>query len=200
MQIIDKYRDYYDWHQFEYGEVDKTATYDRRGSKIITNQDFFDYCHFDEIKYNKFRNLQWHYFLKGCLILFEVGRVQYILDYSGPIKVKYKFNENIKLCRKPVTLIHIRIDIDPFRKKIKDLDNINHIKVQESEYQHAIEDAIWKETPIPSLIDSKEFYNNLENYFRSFYNDKTVEIQNTDLQKLENAGFDKKSSFRHPIK
>ena len=40
MQIIDKNKDYYDYCQFEFGPVDKTATFDRQGSKVLSEKEF----------------------------------------------------------------------------------------------------------------------------------------------------------------
>jgi hypothetical protein len=80
-----------------------------------------------------------------------------------------------------------------------DIRSIWDIEI-EAEYNFGLENPILKNTPIPSLIPAREIYNNLDNYFRSMRNDKTVELVNSDIDKAINHGFDKKTSFRHPIK
>jgi hypothetical protein len=187
MQIIDKNKDYYDYCQFEFGTLDKTATYDRRGSGKMDRRHFFSYC---------FTNS----------MLLEVGYVQYVFKsnnllwedgqpYDGNLVLLNKFDEGLRLCPAPVTLVPIyNGDVD--FKSARDIE----IDDYDDEYEPYFENPILIETPIPSLIPAREFYNNLDNYFRSLKNDKAVKIENSDIEKAINHGFDKKTSFRHPVK
>ena len=76
-------------------------------------------------------------------------------------------------------------------------DTIYNIKVIE---ESRIENPILKDTSISSLLIPVDIWKELSNYISSKGNDKNVEIVNSDIAKLENHGFDKKSSFRNPIK
>jgi hypothetical protein len=74
------------------------------------------------------------------------------------------------------------------------------IDVEGDAKESALSNPILKDTPIPSIIPARDFYNAIDNYLRSKYNDKTIEIKNSDIDKAINHGFDKKTSFRHPVK
>ena len=102
MQIIDKNKDYYDYCQFEFGPVDKTATFDRRGSKVLNEQGFLrQFCGRSYFNRNFFSDYHdpkgekegtWYYFdvidsfrydINDCDIsplLLEAGSVQYVLE------------------------------------------------------------------------------------------------------------------------
>jgi len=221
LQIIDKNKDYYDYCQFEYGPVDKTATYDRRGSKVITEEDFFRYCYKDRLYYDKNDNLRYSNYSYSCsepLVLLEVGNIQNILKLSncdfkwinqenneftirGDISILYKFDNGVHICREAVTLTHFKNKREfrwPYR--VCELKSAQDIEVNENHYEHAIENPVLRDTPIPAIIPARDFYIALDNYFRSAYNDKTIDINNSDIDKAINHGFDKKTSFRHPIK
>jgi hypothetical protein len=190
MQIIDKNKDYYDYCQFEFGPVDKTVTYVRQGH-IITEDYFYNYCYMD-------------------FVLLEVGYIQYILESNnmkwidsftvrGDVSIFRKFDENIHLCPEPMTIIHFK-NRNCKKSKITDIKSIDDIDLDINEYNYGLRNPILKNTPIPSMIPARELYNALDNYLRSMNNDKNIEIVNSDLDKIINRGFDKKTSFRHPIK
>lgn len=213
MQIIDKNKDYYDYCQFEFGPVDKTATYDRRQSVIVTRENFYNYCYASQTSKNHWFERRTSYY-----ILLEIGNIQYVLEFNnvdvklinretgeysvkGDITVFNKFEENVHLCPKPVTLTHFD-NRNRFNWKSGNtgIRSVNDIKIKNDHLKFAFENPILKDTPVPSIIPARDFYNTLDNYFRSFQNDKTVEIVNSDIDKAVNHGFDKKTSFRHPVK
>jgi hypothetical protein len=239
MQIIDKNKDYYDYCQFEFGQVDKSATYDRRGSVLLTEDEFFKLCYGDILRYlndheENNKDAHWYYFKsfikKKYLyygwkepeyqVLLEIGNIQYVLlfkntrymwiDYAtsnykirGDISILYKFDNNVHLCNKPITLRYFRNKNEPHWKTgtpaMKSALDIGFDKIYHKNPLN-IENPILKDTPIPAIIPARDIYNALDNYFRSMYNDKTVEIQNSDIDKAINHGFDKKTSFRNPVK
>ena len=213
VQVIDKNKDYYDHCQFEFGPVDKTVTYDRRGSKILSEDEFFKYC-IDRRIVNQ--NFYTHRY-----ILLEVGCVQYILGFdnikvnwidratdnytiSSDTFIRYSFNEGVHLCKAPVTLAHAvkkwKYDGKKYMSFLRSIQSPLDIQAVICNSEYAFENPILKNTQIPSIIPARDFYNALDNYFRSLYNDKTVEILNSDVDKAINHGFDKKISFRHPVK
>ena len=241
MQIIDKNKDYYDYCQFEFGPVDKTAIFDRRGSKVLSKQEFLrQFC---GNKYSKFLSYNfspkekegtWYYFDDEerpypyysfdssdiSPLLLEAGSVQYVLElknasymwirqadggyeytFRGDLSLVHSFDENVHLCHNPITLIHFRNkNEDNWKSRDDTLKSALDIDVGEDTVKDALVNPILKDTPIPSIIPARDFYNALDNYFRSMYNDKTIEIKNSDIEKAINHGFDKKASFRHPVK
>lgn len=214
MYIIDKNKDYYDFHSHIYG-VDKTVTFDRRGSIIITNDNLirlscrygwqYDRLHKDD---------------KNFIIL-EVGNVQYLIILFDFIvkdnpdhytKLVFCSMQIIKIFRhnrhffdKPISIKGVNFDWrwsykkgNLFNKKYKIENSIEEVikRVFESE----IELPILAKTDITSLIDGKEIWIELQSYIASLNNDKDISIPMTDVEKAEIHGFDKKTSFRNPIK
>ena len=235
MQIIDKNKDYYDHCQFEFGPVDKTTTFDRRGSKAITKKEFFRYCYKNELSfrasdgkliryaYYGFRGEkegQWFYWRPdhATLVLLEVGNIQYVLELKntrdmwinktageftimGDVSILHRFDEGVHLCQKPVTLTHFgNKNIYNWRSGNTSLRSALDIDVGKDTIKGVLENPILKNTPIPSVIPARDFYNAIDNYLRSMFNDKTIEIKNSDIDKAINHGFDKRTSFRHPVK
>ena len=221
MQIIDKNKDYYDYCQHEFGPVDKTTAFDRRGSKVISEKDFFNHCYKYSLPRYLGKSKYWRYYGfydMSQYMMLEIGNIQYILAFSktefkwidqaaseyiirGDVSVLHRFDEGVHLCRKPMTLVHFRNRLrfqgkgDPFPLRFTD-----DIEILDKYRNYAIENPVLRDTPIPSIIPAREFYNALDNYFGSMHNDKSIEIINSDIAKAENHGFDKKTSFRHPIK
>ena len=229
MQIIDKLNDYYDYLQFEFGSVDKDSTFDRRGSSLLTKEDFFKYCYKDEItrffSYVKNRQINHFFPYKYINVLLEIENIQYILKFTnmkisiinsstneyticGDVSIDQIFDKGIHLFPEAITLTHFirKIKYEGYKtilqrwKFYSKLNDLSDIYVTKDIYNDAIKNPILKSTPIASIIPARDVYNALDNYFRSKCNDKTITISNTDIQKAENAGFDRKSSFRHPVK
>ena len=98
----------------------------------------------------------------------------FIIPYFGNKRKEYKLFKN---------------NIDFLNKK--------YIEINEN---RIIVNPILDATHIPSFIPAMDIWVELNNYISSKYNDKTIEIKNSDTDKLINHGFDKVSSFRNPIK
>jgi len=232
MQIIDKNKDYYDFYQFEFGPVDKTATYDRRGSKVLTEEEFFRHFYknvppfynvdtFSRIHSDE-KDGQWYYWKPNNYVsnyvsslLLEIGSIQYVIELKntkhmwinkrnsefiirGDVSILYKFDEGAHLCPAPVTLTHFHNKNNRYNWRYNNNSprSAQDIEPDKNLSDYAIQNPILKETAVPSLIPARNFYIALDNYFRSMYNDKTVEIKNSDIDKAINHGFDKKTSFR----
>ena len=212
MLIIDKYKDYYDHFSHIYG-VDKKVVYDRRNSYPLTTHNILE-----RIK-NKGR---WYYNDKLYFVL-EVGVVQYlfaindfyikqkldtvfykpeILD-SKPITLDHTFRENKHYFEKESTFVLADLKFELEWKKHRKAKNYVFNTLKEAidfEEDSKISNPILKDTVITSLIEPFEIWVEVSNYISSLNNDKKVDIKLTDVDKAINHGFDKKSSFRHPIK
>ena len=208
MYIIDKNKDYYDYFKGIYG-IDKTITYDRRGSAVLSEMSLME--HITPFEMNRTEGTY--------TFILEVGTVQYLFKakilfritdiyssmarpYRGKfelIKVfkdhKHYFPKEISLV--PVNTPHIwswkRHEGDTYSavKSFSDLDVLEDKR---------IDNPILKDTSIASLIPPMDIWIELTNFISSKYNDKTVTIVNSDVDKAVNHGFDKKTSFRNPIK
>jgi len=79
--------------------------------------------------------------------------------------------------------------------------------IQQNSFEEAVvikdnevKNPILRETKLTSLLDPQEIWVNLDNYLSSLNNDKDVSIPMTEEEKAEVHGFDRKTSFRNPIK
>jgi hypothetical protein len=64
----------------------------------------------------------------------------------------------------------------------------------------SIEDPILADTSLTSILDGEAIWKEIQNYISSLNNEVDVETDISDVDKAVNHGFDKKTSFRHPIK
>ena len=129
MQIIDKIKDYYDYLQYEFGQVDKDSTFDRRGSVLLSEEEFFKYCYKDEVdRYFGYIKAYSHYRYEksNCiLVLLEIGNIQYILKFEnmkiiirntitneytvkGNVLIDQIFDMGFHLLPDTITLTHFR--------------------------------------------------------------------------------------------
>jgi hypothetical protein len=206
MYILDKNKDYYDYYKGIYG-IDKTITYDRRGSTVLSEQKLLE-------------------FISDCVInspssvvyfILEVGTIQYLFrvkmyykradkysfpePYKGEFSLNNVFKDHRHYFPKEISLVPARVNHGWYwqnkrneDKVVKSWDEIELLK------DRMVNNPIIKDTSIASFIDPKDIWIELTNFISSKYNDKTVDIVNTDADKIVNHGFDKKSSFRNPIK
>jgi hypothetical protein len=204
--IIDKNKDYYDYYMGIYG-IDKTITYDRRGSTVLSEKRLLDSITHE---FNATKSIEY--------FVLEVGTIQYLfrvnVDYKLPYKLSqftepYKgefslnnvFKDHRHYFETEISLVPARINHGWYWQNKRNEDKVvkswREIEVQSDKM---VSNPILKDTSIASFIDPKDIWIELTNFISSKYNDKTVNIVNTDMDKIVNHGFDKKSSFRNPIK
>jgi len=214
MLIIDKNDDYYDYLSNIYGR-DPKVVYDRRKSTIILSQeDLFDFAYKNE-RYSKHNDT--------CYVLLEVGFFQYLFRfknikcikkeglslnyfwhsamYSSDFELICVYDNNKHYFPGIMTLVKSNIYIPyNWRGKEKEYDfkslSFKDMRVQENE----IVNPILKNTLITKFIEPQNIWMQLNNYISSLGNDKNVDIKNSDVDKALNHGFDKRWSFKHPIK
>jgi hypothetical protein len=208
MYIIDKNKDYYDYLAGIYG-VDKQITYDRRGSIILPDSFLLDYI----------TKSQWDLIKSTEHFVIEIGENQYLFrveieykhgngpnTFSVPSKGNFSllktFKDNKHYYNKEISLVPVNVTRDwrKCRNGQEEFVNVEYYSDLHIIENKIIPNVIFRETIIPSFIDPKEVWIALSNYISSKYNDKTVAIKNTDTDKIINHGFDKRWSFRHPVK
>jgi hypothetical protein len=224
MYIIDKNKDYYDYLKGIYG-IDKTITYDRRGSVVLSE---FSLLNQLSNAYTLAKEL--HNLISTKHFVLEIGTVQYIFqtkitykkdkfginDAYIPVSGKYKI---IGILKEHQHYFDKEISIVPFRlnflnnhyywdywyyrnknKEEKEIEIKTWSEVTDIQTDKIIVNPILTNTSIASFIPPMDIWIELNNYISSKYNDKIIEIVNTDKDKVINHGFDTKSSFRHPVK
>ena len=220
MYIIDKNTDFYDYYSNIYG-VDKKIIYDRRDSTILTNNFIFDSIIFDSHHYRWGKPFNF-------LILFEIGFKQYLFLYENikiiTVKDFCSMNNIEKVNKYDLRLVRIFSDNKHYfdkeisflyniyikeeykyskqckkdRYKIYDLISFNEIGY-DNDYR-LIENPIIKDSMFTAFFDPSTIWKELSMYCSSRYNDKTINIKNSNKEEIINHGFDVKTSFRHPIK
>jgi hypothetical protein len=205
MYIIDKNKDYYDYYKSIYG-IDKTITYDRRGSTVLSEQKLLK-------------------FISNCVVdspssvlyfILEVGTIQYLFrvkmyykradkysfpePYKGEFSLNNVFKDHKHYFKKEISLVPVKTNRGYWWSKQHENEVAKSWGEIEVLKDRVVDNPIVADTSIPSFIDPKDIWIELTNFISSKYNDKTVDIVNTDIDKVVNHGFDKKSSFRNPIK
>ena len=210
--ILDKNKDFYDYMGSIYG-VDKGVTYDRRGSVVMTDFSLLKHVVDDHV------HAYWKE-KKTDFFVVEVGDVQHLFGItdvkygksispslrgdpiSGDIRLIKSFKEHHHYFEKEITLVPVRHE-RPYgwwRQRGKTEFRPEVWSELVPIMDHAIPNPILRDTTLAGLLDAKEMWIDLSNYISSKYNDKTIEIVNSDVDKIINHGFDKKTSFRNPIK
>jgi len=195
MYIIHKNKDYYDYYSHIYGEY-KSITFDRRGSIVITDENFI--------------NFRENYSFKdGQFIVLEVGTVQYLIrvyniiivnDYYNHIYDKYissnieivnVFKNHINKFGSPLSIKKVDVKLEYNRKYEK---FFNYSEYFPTTYEPILL-PILANTRITSLIPAEDIWKELSNYISSLKNDKDS-VYVSDIEKVVNHGFDKRESFR----
>lgn len=200
MFIIDKNKDYYDYFSNIYG-CDKNITFDRRGSKIITDENVVNIYNYDKHE--------------GQFFILEVGNVQYLIrlydlvlkkaDYlystaeifvSVKMEIKNIFRDNKNILGFPISIRSVDIPNRSYHYYKK----TRKFKTDYTEYDvtntTVINLPILANTQLTRLINPEEIWKELSNYISSLKNDKDS-VFVPDIQKVVNHGFDKKESFRN---
>jgi len=219
MLIIDKNDDYYDYLSNIYGR-DPKVVYDRRKSIIIpSQQDLFNLTSPEKRSFKNNNNchilleagfFQYVFIFKNIKLVKEAG--QYSPDYSWQdamytydFELAHVYNDNKHYFPGIMTLAKTDIYL-PYmwrirREKEKGIDfkSLSFIDMR-TDKDKTINNPILKNTLITKFIEPQDIWMQLNNYISSLGNDKDVDIKNSDVDKAINHGFDKRWSFRHPIK
>lgn len=217
MRIIDNKKDYYDYIVSIRG-LDNDIVYDRRNSVKLADsylqygQEYFYMTplytdKYREMKKDWWRNgkkIEYKRELKGNIYhyVLEVGNFHYLFE------IERYLDDNDS---KKVILIPTLIKCEEVKERRTDVP-IALIPCRYSYWFYGgnsdsitfrtngiIKNPILNGTYITGFISPEEIYDNVYNYLISI-REKPIIDKRTDIQKLEGKGFDKKTSFRHPIK
>lgn len=209
MYIVDKNKDYYDHYSHIYG-IDKHVVFDRRGSQIITDENIVNLLTYPVYNDENF-------------VILEVGTVQYLIKVfktkwkNSPAGLIYEhfvsccmshlwtFRNHKHYYEKPMSIREVSINYQGGYYwgrgcKREYILNDNYNDVIKNVKDEGIELPIIAKTQLTSMIDGEVIWWELQNYISSLNNDKDISIPMTDVEKAVTHGFDKKTSFRHPVK
>lgn len=206
MKIIDNKKDYYDYLQGIYGQ-DPKAIYDRRSSFAFVKGYLPDIFRNDQLF------LKENFGILGYIgyIYIIAGRKVFVISYYNNLKQKLiKLVGNRDITRETEIPLMLNFhNVLPIRlnspiKEPKDLytpyflSDINYL------YEHdiigysrecAINNPILQSVGL-TCIPADEIFLNIQDFLLSL-NEKEIIDNRTDIQKVESAGFDKKTSFRN---
>jgi len=216
MRIISKIKDFYDYISYEFSDKDDDIVFDRRNSIIITKNDIASFLGLNRYEKKTYYSDISNYliFQVGCLFfLIEVYDVEYKDVIVCGIKEKEFSNYKMKVLSKWRNYnskdvmnfyklhryFYYKTDnqfIDYAKNEILSEDD----KMKSAGYTN-IKDKVFilNETGLASIIDPKEIYLALDEYFSSLITDKEKResVGITNNEKIVNHGFDKKISFRN---
>lgn len=192
MKIISKVKDYYDYLSGIYG-IDEQIVYDRRKFE----EPFGNLSKFPTKFYNHYlENTE-----KIDFVLLEIGNIHYLFKtyeyvtnrnvdefYKKEHELVYKYKTDKKFSDAPVAMVRVNTYTNRTGKVII-MGKIGSV----------INNPILINTWIPTYIPANEIYELVYEYLISEREPK-INDNRTDVEKLESKGFDKKTSFRHPIK
>ena len=208
MYIIDSNKDFYDYVSHIYG-VDKNIVFDRRGSQRIEDSSLTALTGVDSR------------FSGPKLIFIEIGEAHYLVKLfnfkfrKDLINIEVVKSFNIELFHKYPIAPHkfdsyISIHnasmypwIDWNWKSgdyiIKEVPSLDEIYRQIGGREDYISNPIFVNTSLTKVLDASSVWIEIQTYISSLDNDKDIESNITDKEKVVVHGFDK-YSFRHPIK
>lgn len=210
MKILDKCKEFYDYIVSIYG-IDNDIILDRR------NKEDFD---FPDNTYN----WKYSYFSNGSLyFVLEIGYNQYlfkvdyidgkkqnvqlvkvfestcqIIDYKAEFNVNYKHNVAYKLKHRKDLLSNVTNFYEVCLQTAISLKEITieTLRFDQLANRSTIKNKVYVNlNPFAKYLDPVTVYNQIYSFLLS-KKDKKIVDSRTDVQKLESAGFDRKTSFR----
>lgn len=210
MKILDKCKEFYDYVVSIYG-IDNDIILDRR------NKEDFD---FPDNTYN----WKYSYFSNGSLyFVLEIGYNQYlfkvdyidgkkqnvqlvkvfestcqIIDYKAEFNVNYKHNVAYKLKHRKDLLSNVTNFYEVCLQTAISLKEITieTLRFDQLANRSTIKNKVYVNlNPFAKYLDPVTVYNQIYSFLLS-KKDKKIVDSRTDIQKLESAGFDRKTSFR----
>lgn len=226
MKIRSKFKDYYDYIGQRYGE-DPEVVYNRgkipgggeiKDEKLLKEfgqgRHYRRYQRKDELNSVEY---DLEYLVAGEMVFPMVRAVRYITD-SGPFidyqpldrKMLYWMNNSMYPSEEKLwDQYQAEISSPPFKKVVRELmlkAGVPVFKIGRTEVGHRLE--ISENTPIlknfwiPSLVKPEVMWQNIYATITNVLRknpDKEVPVQLKDKDRIVKAGFDLKSSFRHPV-
>ena len=215
MRIISKIKDFYDYISYEFSDKDDDIVFDRRNSIKKKKKDIVSFLRLNEYEKKTYYSDISNYliFQVGCLFyLIEIYDIEYKDVICCGVKQKefsnYKMkvlskwhnynNKDIMNFYKLYRYFYYKTDnqfIDYAKNEILSEDN----KMKRAGYADIKDKTfILNETGLASIIEPKEIYLALDEYFSSLITDREKRESTgiTNNEKIVNHGFDKKISFR----
>jgi hypothetical protein len=219
MRILDKHKDYYDYLAGIYG-IDNTVFFDRRGSVKLSQDRLIQEFEYDWSGYNYEDDDTFSEYIKkkDLFAIVEAGYNQYLIRasnirrkklskegypsflYDGDLELVHVFDDHKHYFTAPVNfypvmLYNYHLSKDGTVPKNLNYANDIHISLRKGCPEN-IENPIFIETKIPSVLDAHAVYVNIFDYISSKADFDIIDTRD-DVAKAVDHGFDKKTSFRN---
>ena len=215
MRIISKIKDFYDYISYEFSDKDDDIVFDRRNSLVLTKDNIASFLGLNRYEKKTYYSRSSNYLVLqiGCLFfLIEIYDVEYkdiivcgikekeFSNYKMKVLAKWRNYDNKSIMEfyKVYKYYYYKTE-EQFINDIKNSKFSEDDRMKSAGYTDNKDKAlIIGETGLPSVLDPKEVYLALDEYFSSLISDKekTESIGITNNEKIVNHGFDKKISFR----
>jgi hypothetical protein len=194
--------------------VDEHATFDRRGSLILTDRYIRDFAAANAVQYSR-------YFSFDALLL-EAGFTHYMFKKTekagngadSVFELQHTFTNEIHFSENPLCLYFITsfnmikdyyqtggtMNLRRFSYNAIELKkHMIEIKFRNGARPVCIELPILDKTSLKSLIKAEDIWKSIYNYLCKKNEPEIVDTRD-DIAKAVDHGFDKTTSFRHPVK
>jgi len=201
MKIIDNKKDYYDYLVGYYG-LDPYVVYDRRNSVVVKNKESLDILSDTKTTFeNEGENIYICALCAGKNInvsfLYRfVSKSKVIKIYLESYEDFIKHNEHSEVIFQHIrdTVLDSISEKDPLILYISPRNQFFYWRPNMT--AKIIKNPILKDTLFTSIMSANRVWEGIYNYLLSCKEPKIIDTR-TDVQHLESAGFDKKTSFRN---
>lgn len=208
MIIIDRNTDYYDYVSNLYGK-DPKIVFDRRGSILLTaNIDLYT---------NPIKNFYKRYLYTNkperFYSLLEIGTKQYLIQGYNikrdrttelptrcDLRLLRTYNNQKNYYHYPLSIQQVRVAYRFGVSEETTIENMSFEEAIQTFEDRLIPLPILRETDITKIIEPTEIWSELQNYISSLNNERDTNLPMTQEERAELHGFDRKTSFRHPVK
>jgi len=215
MRIISKIKDFYDYISYEFSNKDDDIVFVRRNPFILTKDNIASFLGLNRYEKKTYYSRCSNYLVLQIGYLFFLIKI-YDIEYKDIIAcgIKEKEFSNYKMKvlakwrnydNKSIMEFYKVYKYYYYKTEEQFINDIKNSKFSEDDRMKSagytdIKDKtlIIGETGLASVLDPKEVYLALDEYFSSLISDKekTESIGITNNEKIVNHGFDKKISFR----
>ena len=196
MKIIDNKKDFYDYLMGVYG-IDNKVVYDRRNSFLFEDRYYNNYFKPSTSDYT----WAWRVYVKLGDWIYTFERKNKTDEWGMPEKVTFGHLINVRIYSNPCSVENFELKIDnsvPVSIVLSFTDRADNLGIQYGKrYEYTLLNPILSKFPfIKKYIGPEIVWQRVYDYI-SKRNEPEVMDNRTDVQHLESAGFDKKTSFRN---
>lgn len=230
MYIVDKHQDFYDYYSHIYGEDKQVVFDRRGSKKINDVdiiKKCIDYYKYNRLRKDNIEhilleigNKQYIIKLTNFIMILDPEEINLVKCSGCDMELMRVYEDNKHYFDTPISIRGCSIDNHykrngwngwrpankiyhydrPYQEAVTLNHNFLNRETKKNVESNEINNPILANTQLTQFLDPEKVWIELQTYISSLDNDKDVSIPMTDVEKAEQYGFDKKTSFRNPIK